>query len=216
MARIPITRPALVGAFATRPRLLGAILVGFAASLALTYFTPLRTTTAVALGWDLMCLVFVVMMTLYMKDRDPEAMRTHAAEADEGRAVVLVLVLLASAVSIAAVAMELSAAKADQGLIRVAYVTLAFATVAASWFLVQLIFALHYAHDYYGRDDDDGPSDAGGLLFPGGEAPDYWDFLHFSIVIGVACSDGRHRLHRQRACAGWAPSTACSPSPSTR
>jgi uncharacterized membrane protein len=23
-------------------------------------------------------------------------------------------------------------------------------------------------------------------LFPGKEAPDYWDFLHFSIVIGVA------------------------------
>jgi uncharacterized membrane protein len=27
----------------------------------------------------------------------------------------------------------------------------------------------------------------GGLKFPGGEAPDYWDFLHFSVIIGVAC-----------------------------
>jgi uncharacterized membrane protein len=26
----------------------------------------------------------------------------------------------------------------------------------------------------------------GGLVFPGGGEPDYWDFLHFSIVIGVA------------------------------
>jgi uncharacterized membrane protein len=26
----------------------------------------------------------------------------------------------------------------------------------------------------------------GGLAFPGGEPPDYWDFLHFSIVVGVA------------------------------
>ena len=29
----------------------------------------------------------------------------------------------------------------------------------------------------------------GGVMaetFPGGEPPDYWDFLHFSIVIGVA------------------------------
>ncbi len=28
-------------------------------------------------------------------------------------------------------------------------VAFAVVTVAASWFLVQLIFALHYAHDYY-------------------------------------------------------------------
>ena len=26
-----------------------------------------------------------------------------------------------------------------------------------------------------------------GLQFPGGEPPDYWDFLHFAVVIGVAC-----------------------------
>jgi hypothetical protein len=25
-----------------------------------------------------------------------------------------------------------------------------------------------------------------GLLFPGENAPDYWDFLHFALVIGVA------------------------------
>ena len=29
--------------------------------------------------------------------------------------------------------------------------------------------------------------DAQGLKFPGGEPPDYWDFLHFSVVVGVAC-----------------------------
>ena len=26
----------------------------------------------------------------------------------------------------------------------------------------------------------------GGLGFPGGTLPDYWDFLHFAVVIGVA------------------------------
>jgi len=88
-------------------------------------------------------------------------------------------------VSVVAIAMELSAAKAEHGLARGVYVALAFFTVAMSWYFVQLNFALHYAHAYYtaaaGR-----LGDAGGLLFPGKEAPDYWDFLHFSIVIGVA------------------------------
>jgi uncharacterized membrane protein len=64
-------------------------------------------------------------------------------------------------------------------------VTLAFVTVALSWFFVQLNFALHYAHAYYTRAKA-GRSDAGGLVFPGTKAPDYWDFLHFAIIIGVA------------------------------
>ena len=60
-------------------------------------------------------------------------------------------------------------------------------TVALSWFMVQLIFALHYAHEYYAPDGDlSGEAIAGGLEFPGDEPPDYWDFIHFAMVIGAA------------------------------
>jgi uncharacterized membrane protein len=179
------TRPAIVGAFVARPRLVGSILAGLAAGAAIAYFTELRAVTAVAMGWDVMCLVFWCLMTLYMANRDALEMRTHAAEADEGAAVVLMLILLASVVSVAATVLELSAAKNDRGLARALYVALAFFTVAMSWFFVQLNFALHYAHAYYTRADGR-PGDAGGLAFPGTKTPDYWDFVHFSIVIGVA------------------------------
>jgi uncharacterized membrane protein len=54
--------------------------------------------------------------------------------------------------------------------------------------MVQMIFALHYAHEYYGVDEDDGARDAEGIDFPGHVPPDYWDFLYFAIVIGVACA----------------------------
>ena len=65
---------------------------------------------------------------------------------------------------------------------------LAGLTVALSWFTVQLVFALHYAHEYYAPDTSTPEADdvVGGLEFPGGEPPDYWDFLHFSVIIGVA------------------------------
>jgi len=52
--------------------------------------------------------------------------------------------------------------------------------------MVQLVFALHYAHEYYDENPDCDGHDMQGLLFPGEELPDYWDFWHFSIVIGVA------------------------------
>ncbi|MGH6967278.1 MAG: DUF1345 domain-containing protein [Phenylobacterium sp.] len=187
MARAPakFSRPAIVGAFATRPRLLGSMLTGLGVGLGLAYFTPLGSTTGAVIGWDAMCLTFIGLMFLYMSNRDQRAIRTHAERADEGRIIVLVLILTASVVSIVAVVMELSDAKAEQGLPRILSVTLAFVTVALSWFFVQLNFALHYAHAYYTRTKTS-RSDAGGLLFPGTAAPDYWDFLHFAIIIGVA------------------------------
>jgi uncharacterized membrane protein len=189
MARTParsrVSRPALVGAFATRPRLVASIVAGLIGGLGFGYFAELRASAAVVVGWDIMCLAFTGLMYLYMRNSDPEAMRNHAADADEGRIVVLVLILLASAASFGAIAMELVAAKDTEGPAQGLYIALAFFTVAMSWYFVQLNFAVHYAHAYY--TPADGPAgDAGGLLFPGKAAPDYWDFLHFSIIIGVA------------------------------
>lgn len=50
------------------------------------------------------------------------------------------------------------------------------------------MFALHYAHLYY-RDDRDGDDreKAAGLDFPQEKLPDYWDFLYFSLGIGMTC-----------------------------
>jgi uncharacterized membrane protein len=185
MAKIPVRRPQIVGAFATRPRLVVAIAIGLAVGLGAAACPGIRPSAAAALGWDALCLAFIVLMTLYMKGRDAAAMRSHAAQADEGRLVILALILIASAASFGAIGLELAAAKGERGPEAALFVGLAFFTVAMSWCFVQLNFTLHYAHAYYTRAKR-GQGDAGGLAFPGDEPPDYWDFLHFSIVIGVA------------------------------
>ena len=59
---------------------------------------------------------------------------------------------------------------------------LAMATILLSWSFVHTIFALHYAHEYYGERRD---GKIGGLKFPGDTKPDYWDFLYFSLVIAM-------------------------------
>ncbi|HEU4439029.1 MAG TPA: DUF1345 domain-containing protein, partial [Methylomirabilota bacterium] len=105
-----------------------------------------------------------------------------AALDDEGRGFILALVLIAAAASVWAVGAELSLAKDAKGLMKALRIGLAFGTVVGSWLMVQMIFALHYAHEFYG--EDEGP--AGGLLFPGGDdTPDYWDFVYFAFVIGM-------------------------------
>ena len=125
-------------------------------------------------------------LTLHSVSRKaPVDIRARATEQDQGQAVILLLILTACIASVAAVAMELSLAHAELGLKKGMHVAVGVATLAASWLLMQVIYALHYAHEYYAVDPSTG-QDAGGLDFPGDEAPDYWDFLHFSVVIGVA------------------------------
>ena len=57
---------------------------------------------------------------------------------------------------------------------------LAIGTVVLSWAFTHTIFALHYAHGFYGEH-----LRKSGLKFPGEGQPDYWDFIYFAFVIGM-------------------------------
>ena len=178
----------MLGPLATRPHLSAALLLGAVVAAGLMLFpNELRWSTKAIFAWDAIWCLFVSSMLMDMARSDIARIEARAVTQDEGQGFILALATFAAAASIAAVAGELSLAKADHGLVKVCRVALAFLTVAGSWFFVQLVFALHYAHVYYAPDDDpttDVPR--GGLGFPGKEEPDYWDFLHFSVVIGVA------------------------------
>ena len=169
---------------AARPLLTAALSIGLLTRLAAFYGARgLTGSTCAILGWDATCLAYITSVLVALFGETPERIKERAATQDEGRGFILALVTVAAAVSLAAIAQELSQAQGDHGWLKAWRVILVFATVAASWLMVQLIFALHYAHDYYATRDG---VTLGGLAFPGDECPDYWDFLHFSVVIGVA------------------------------
>jgi uncharacterized membrane protein len=170
--------------FAVRPRLTSSLLVGLATAVLLGAIpNRLSWSTDAILAWDMTCAVFIAAGLASMRNATEASISARAAAQDEGRHMILALVLLAAAASVGAVALELSIAKEAHGVEKGARVTLAFLTVVASWLVVQMIFAFHYAHQYYTKGRT---GRLGGLGFPGKEAPDYWDFLHFALVIGVA------------------------------
>jgi uncharacterized membrane protein len=177
-------------AFRDRPRMVAAIAVGIGVGLAMQVIpNALSWSTRAVFTWDSAGLTFIVLMTLMMVDCGIDRIQARAAAQDEGQGLTLTLSVISATASILAIAVELSLAKNDHGVVKPLRVGLAFVTIAISWFFTHLIFALHYAHEYYSPDtcpDQDGHAERGGLGFPGGEAPDYWDFLHFSVVIGVA------------------------------
>ena len=69
------------------------------------------------------------------------------------------------------------------GINKAAHITLAGVTVITSWTFIQVMFALHYAHDYYAALAHGEPA---GLQFPGDNKPDYGDFIYFAAVIGTS------------------------------
>ena len=175
----------LLGPLASRPRLLGSILVGVLVAVATGFVAAdLRWSTRFIFAWDAMLLCFIGLTLPMMHACDETKIRSRASRQDEGQHFVLALAIIAAIASIVAIGFELSLAKSEHGLWKGLRVALAFATVAGSWLFVQIIFALHYAHEYYG--EGGGGRRRGGLKFPDDDTPDYWDFLHFAAIIGVA------------------------------
>lgn len=141
-----------------------------------------------ALGWDVGVGLFLVECVFkLMRARSTEDIRKRAAALDEAGIAVLPLALFAALASIAVVIGEAVRVAGDKDQAGTAAI-LALATVALSWTFVHAIFAFHYAHAFYAptTGGKGKAQDRGGLIFPGGEDPDYWDFVHFSTIIGVA------------------------------
>ncbi len=145
--------------------------------------------TRALLGWDFGALAFLLLIVVMIVRSTGEHIRMRAALQDAGRWVVLILTVagvLFSLLAIAFIQHHLkSSTPGEAGL----YFGLIAATILLSWLLAHTMFALHYAHDYYGPavDLDDADGLIGGLEFPSCDAPDYWDFLYFSFVIGMTC-----------------------------
>lgn len=166
-------------------RLHGALLGALALAAVIALGAPVewRWTVRLAAGWDAGVGLFLILTFLKLaRTESVDAIRARAAELDEGGALVLPLSLMAAAASVVVVISE--AASGSSGANRAVEAALTLGTVAASWLFVHVLFGLHYAHRFYAPADEGG--DRGGLLFPGEDQPDYWDFLHFSLIIGVA------------------------------
>src|ERR1700748_1838821 len=140
-------------AFRDRPRTTIALAVGALVAAGL-YAVPnqLAWSTRAILIWDCAALTYIVGMIGMMCDCGIDRIQARAAAQDEGRGLTLVLSILSAALSVYAIGAEPSLAKNDHELIKLLRVALAFSTIAVSWFFTHLIFALHYAHEYYSPD----------------------------------------------------------------
>ena len=162
----------------THGRLFSSLAIGTA--LFFVVPTTERMATRILIGWDVAVAVYLVLAFVMVSRFDLALVHRRAASQDEGGVLILVLTVLAAVASLAAIIAELGSARgsAAQNL----YFAHAVLTILLSWTFIHVIFALHYAHEFYGEGRD---QNVGGLEFPDDDQPDYWDFIYFSFVVGM-------------------------------
>lgn len=157
---------------------LGLLLAGFAARGWMTGYADLAD--ALVVGFDFAVTGFLLSLIPLLRECEKETMRRHSEENDANRTVVLAVSTLITLVVMAAIAGELPAAKHGEpgALLRL------IVTLLLTWLFANVVYALHYAHEYYRAGAVPGEN-AGGLEFPGSGHPDYLDFAYFSLTLGM-------------------------------
>jgi uncharacterized membrane protein len=173
----------LVHVFRVRPRLFIVAVIGVLAGLLLPHGIASQPISRWLIAWNVGAWLYVVLAALMMIRSSKGHMRHRAQLQDDGKYAILGLTVVAAVASLIAIAFELAVVKDLHGWARGAHIALAGATVLSSWSFIQIMFTLHYAHDYYleachGRKP--------GLAFPDDDDPDYGDFFYFSAVIGTS------------------------------
>ncbi|WNL44844.1 DUF1345 domain-containing protein [Dyella sp. BiH032] len=157
-----------------RPRLMGSMAI-FLVTLIALYGSGVGTSMGLLLAFDFAALVYLSLLAVLFSRATPELMRCQARAQDTGRWGFLWSAIVLTGVVMVALGAELHG-KGGTGAI-----VLAAGSIVLSWLFMNTMFAMHYAHGYYG---DFGKKHEG-LQFPETPEPDYWDFAYFSIVIGM-------------------------------
>jgi len=155
-----------------------ALMVVFGAAAAVVAAIAGPWQYAPVIGWDLAALVFVGSLWWHIGGMDAARTRTHATRNDPSRSATDLIVMLASIVSLGAVALVLVQAGSADGAEADALVGLAAGSVALSWVTVHTLFTLRYARLYYGETP-------GGIDFNQDAPPRYVDFAYVAFSLGM-------------------------------
>jgi uncharacterized membrane protein len=170
-----------LGVVRGHPRLFLAAAAGMAIWLILTQSQ--HPAARLLLAWNAGAWFYFISAGIMIALATPQTLRERAAASDEGRLFILLLTSLAAIASMAAIVAELAAVKDITGVAKGLHVGLAAITILTAWLFIHLCFA----HEYLDEVPDAPGKSRAGLVFPGTDEPDYYDFLYFSYVIGVAC-----------------------------
>ena len=158
-------------------RLVGVGLVGVPTGAVAGFLTPLPF--ALLAGWDAAAVTLMLWVWLAVGSSSPELTNHLAVREDNSRVATSLFLLTASVASLLGAGLAAMAANDVARSDRTSLLVISALTVFLSWGVVQTVFTLRYAHEYYTKP-------VGGISFGTDlEEPDYQDFAYFALTIGM-------------------------------
>ncbi len=151
--------------------------------------SSMETVTRLLVAWNIGTVLDLVLNAIMISRSSARSMRWRASVTDDGKWVILGLAATAAMAAMGAILVEIGIAKGLKSTAAGEHYLLAGLTIISAWVFIHLSFALHYAHEFFDEHkalDGEVSRLKGGLNFPGTDVPDYWDFMYFSFIIGVA------------------------------
>ena len=130
-----------------RMHLLICIAIGFAAIMVQP--ASWHMTTRLLIGWNVGIWIYIGWAALTFSRANVASIRDRAEKADESRFVVLTVAILAATASLVAIVAQLGMVKQLDGELKALHLGLAILTIFSSWTFIHLMFAQHYAHEFF-------------------------------------------------------------------
>jgi uncharacterized membrane protein len=174
-AAVELTRRHVSGRILSARRWLVCLVLGAAAGVLTGLWSPRLAPTA---GWTVTATVAIAWVWWIGWPQGAAGTKRLAEEEGRSRSTD-VWVLSTSVASLAAVVLALSEA-GGRSAVAIATVIVSLLSVAASWALVNTVFALKYARLYYLDEPD-----RGGFDFKQEDNPAYSDFAYLAFTVGM-------------------------------
>jgi uncharacterized membrane protein len=144
-------------------------------------------TLRMIVGWDVAAGLYLLLAGIMMVRADVGHIQAHARSDDERQWVILLMCALAATTSLGAIVSLLGDYKDLPEVDKAPHLALGVLTILVSWFFLHMVFAVHYAHEFYGDTMENGKArDRGGFEFPGkAKTWTYMDFAYYSFTIGM-------------------------------
>jgi uncharacterized membrane protein len=152
------------------------MLVGAASAAAAWQYTA--PAPALLAGWDVAAVIYLVMVWAAVYPMNAEVTARMAGQEDPSSPVVELVIVVASVAALVAVGFALVRAGEATGSTKGLLIALGAVSVAVSWLVVQTVYMLRYARNYYGEP-------MGGISFNEEDRPAYADFAYFAFTIGM-------------------------------
>ena len=140
-----------------------------------------------SIGANVYFIAYIALVLRQMPRLTPDFLSRRAQEADEPVWIIFLVTFAVVCVAIGSLFVLMNAKQIPHPF----WLAFSMLSLPLGWFTIHTMASLHYANLYWKGDKDTASNDrrsrkpVGGLEFPGTERPCGWDFLYFSVVIGM-------------------------------